>query len=340
MRFFLFFACVIHAGNWAHGCEIKFTPPMVYVEFGGSTSANCKALCNNTEGIGWESSFGGTGLKQGLTTLDVNLKDVNDWNTAPKCYILLSNGVQDIVPLPITVYKMPKKVFMSKPPSPLMADNEYHLLKCSVHDVAPVNRLVISWHKGDKMVYEMKFEGADRRPVNKSVETTIIIDAEDNGKKVWCEVKLDFPADQRPQPMQSEKHELTVYYPPTFTEPENETLENVVGTKISLNCTATGNPTPVYKWDFADSTLKGMPKQNATGSIFTLDFRTPVVYKCVASNAAGERTKYFHLNQPEGNYTTMAALLGVFLTLGAVIIIIGAIFVTRNGSCALPRTIY
>uniref|UniRef100_A0A3B5QFS9 Intercellular adhesion molecule 3 n=1 Tax=Xiphophorus maculatus TaxID=8083 RepID=A0A3B5QFS9_XIPMA len=248
-------------------CHIRFTPPMVYVVFGGSTSANCRTTCNNTDGIGWESSFGGTGLIEGRSTLDVNLVKVNDWSTEPKCYTVYSDGTQDILALPITIYSNstdPKRV------STRTGNHEYHLLQCSVFDVAPVNRLVISWHKGDEMVYEQKLEGTDRRPVNKSVEATVDIVAEDNGKKVWCEAKLDLPAEQNP---------------PTFTEPKNETLENVVGTKISLNCTATGNPTPVYKWNFADPTLKGMQGQNATGSIFTLEFRTPVVYKCVASNA-------------------------------------------------------
>ncbi|XP_043955517.1 uncharacterized protein LOC122821547 [Gambusia affinis] len=340
MRLFLFFAFMIYAGKRAHGCETVFTPPMVYVKFGGSASANCRTTCNNTDGIGWESSFGGTGLIEGLSTLDVNLSNVNDWMTAPKCYIAYSNGEQHIVPLPITIYKMPEKVFMPKPPTPLIADGEYHLLQCSVHDVAPVNRLHISWHKGDEIFYEQSFEGIDRRPANKSVETTVEIVAEDNGKKVWCEARLDLPAEQSPQPMKSELHVLTVYYKPNFTEPENETLENVVGAKISLNCTATGNPTPVYKWHFSEPTLEGMQEQNATGSIFTLDFRTPVVYKCVASNVAGERIKYFHLNKPEGNCNTRKALLGVFLTLGVVIIIIGGVFGTRSGSCAIPRTIY
>ncbi|XP_014838897.1 PREDICTED: intercellular adhesion molecule 3-like [Poecilia mexicana] len=340
MRLFLFFAFMIYAGKRAHGCGMKFTPPMVYLEFGGSTVANCNTSCSSVDGIGWESSFGGTGLKEGLTTLDVNLDNVNDWETEPKCYTVFSNGSQDSQKLPITIYKMPTKVSMPKPLSPLMADDKYHLLKCSVFDVAPVNRLIISWYKGDKMFHEQKFEGTDRHPVNRSVEATVDIVAEDNRKKVWCEAKLDLPAKQRPQPMRSELHELTVYYPPTLTEPKNETLENVTGTKISLNCTATGNPTPHYEWHFANSTLKWTRDQNATGPILTLDFRTPGVWKCVASNVVDKTTKYFHLNKPKDNYTTMAALLGVFLTLGIVIIILGAVFVTRSGSCTIPRTIY
>lgn len=109
---------------------------------------------------------------------------------------------------------------MPKPLTPLMADSEYHLLQCSVFDVAPVNRLVISWHKGDEMVYEQKFEGTDRHPVNKSVEATVDIVAEDNGKKVWCEAKLDLPAEQSPQPMRSELHELTVYCKFKYSLPE------------------------------------------------------------------------------------------------------------------------
>ncbi|XP_047212656.1 vascular cell adhesion protein 1-like [Girardinichthys multiradiatus] len=342
MRFFVFLIFIVWTGKSAHSCKIEFHPPLVFVKFGGSTIANCDAsLCSNVEGIGWESPFGGTGLVEGLSTLNVNLQNVKEWNTKPQCYIVLSDDTQMSENLPITVYKMPKKVSMPKPISPMKATGPGYVLQCDVEDVAPANRLIITLYKGNETIYEQNPKGEDLLPVNKSLQTTVNVVAEDHGKEVWCEARLNFsPAEQSPPPMRSESHVLTVYYPPTFTEPKNETLEISFGKTISLNCSATGNPTPVYSWHFADPTQEGIQKQNVTGPILTEDFRVSGVYSCTASNAAGGTTKYFNINKPSRNWTTIAIILAVFLTLGAVLFIGGAIFVTKNGTFSFQRGIY
>ncbi|MED6289951.1 hypothetical protein CHARACLAT_008181 [Characodon lateralis] len=342
MRFFVFLTFILWAGKSAHSCEIEFHPPLVFVEFGGSATANCDAsLCSNIAGIGWESQYGGTGLVDGKSTLNVTLKNVKEWNTKPQCYVVFSNDAQITKNLPITVYKMPKKVSMPKPISPMKATGPGYVLHCDVEDVAPANRLIITWYKGNEMIYEQNREGHNPLPVNESLQTTVNVVAEDHGKEVWCEARLNFsPAKQSPPPMRSVSHVLTVFYPPNFTEPKNETLEISFGKTISLNCTATGNPTPVYSWHFADPTQEGIQKQNVTGPILTEDFRVSGVYSCTASNAAGETTKYFNINKPSSNWTTLTVILAVFATLGAVLFIGGAIFMTQNGTFSFQRGIY
>ncbi|KAM4716949.1 vascular cell adhesion protein 1-like [Anableps anableps] len=343
MRLFLFFIFILYAGKRALACEIEFDPKEVFVKFGGSASAICKTSgCNSATGMGWESSYGGTGLEEGVSTLELKIEKIVEWTVEPKCYIAFSNDEQKTEKLPMTIYKMPEKVSMPKPTTPMKVTGEYYLIQCDVVDVAPANKLVISWYKGNEKISEKRLEDPSRKPVNESFQSTIEVLPEDNGKKVWCEAKLNLPAEQSPPPMRSEAHVLTVFYPPTFTEPKNKTLEIDAGTEISLNCTATGNPIPVYSWHFKHPTEGEIQRQNVTGPIFTVtpEFRVSGVYSCVASNNVGKTTKYFILNKPKGNLTTMAVLLGVFLALGAVIIIVGAIFVTENGSCAFQKGIY
>lgn len=78
---------------------------------------------------------------------------------------------------------------------------------------------------------------------------------------------------------------------PTFTKPENETFELSARNKIMLNCTATGNPMPVYSWGFAHPIQQ--TKKNDSQLILTPSIRLPGTYNCTASNSQGSSTKYF-----------------------------------------------
>uniref|UniRef100_A0A3Q2NPF4 Ig-like domain-containing protein n=1 Tax=Fundulus heteroclitus TaxID=8078 RepID=A0A3Q2NPF4_FUNHE len=279
---------------------MKLDPPMVFVEYGGSTSVNCStSSCNNVEGIGWEYSSGGTGLKEGVSTVELKIDEAKDWLTTPQCYVW-ADGIQKMKRLPITIYKMPKKVSMPKPRSPMYTTGGSELLQCDVEDVAPVDRLVISWYKENKMIFQRASEEKGKVPVNESLQPSIEVDAADDGAEVWCEAKLNLTG-QSPAPMRSKFHVLTVFYPPTFANPENETHDIYVGTKISLNCSATGNPAPVYSWHFADPTQKWIHKHNEIEPILTLGFKASGVYSCTASNVAGRVTKYFYANRVQGN---------------------------------------
>uniref|UniRef100_A0A3Q2NPE5 Ig-like domain-containing protein n=1 Tax=Fundulus heteroclitus TaxID=8078 RepID=A0A3Q2NPE5_FUNHE len=200
MRLLVYFTFVLCAGKQAHSCEIKLDPPVVFVEYGGSTSVNCSTLsCNNVEGMGWESSSGGIGLKEGVSSLELKIDEVKDWLTTPQCYVWV-DGVQRIERLPITIYKMPKKVSMPKPRSPMYTTGGSELLQCDVEDVAPADRLVISWYKGNKMIVNRTSEDKSKVPVNESLQASIEVDAADDGAKVWCEATLNLPG-QSPAPI-------------------------------------------------------------------------------------------------------------------------------------------
>lgn len=75
------------------------------MEFEGSVTVNCNtSSCNNMVGIGWESPLGGTGLQEGVSSLDLEIDVVNEWNAEPKCYVVLGDDKQIIKKLPFTVY--------------------------------------------------------------------------------------------------------------------------------------------------------------------------------------------------------------------------------------------
>uniref|UniRef100_A0A3Q2NPJ2 Ig-like domain-containing protein n=1 Tax=Fundulus heteroclitus TaxID=8078 RepID=A0A3Q2NPJ2_FUNHE len=294
------------------GSLFQLDPPVVFVEYGGSTSVNCSTLsCNNVEGMGWESSSGGIGLKEGVSSLELKIDEVKDWLTTPQCYVWV-DGVQRIERLPITIYKMPKKVSMPKPRSPMYTTGGSELLQCDVEDVAPADRLVISWYKGNKMIVNRTSEDKSKVPVNESLQASIEVDAADDGAKVWCEATLNLPG-QSPAP---------IILFPLYQDMTS------LSTEISLNCSATGNPAPAYRWHFADPTLEGPQKQDEIGPILTSDFKVTGVYSCRASNAVAERTKYFTINKTPGKYITIECT--VFL------ILLFADFVHNFPCCCFP----
>uniref|UniRef100_A0A3Q2GJE1 Ig-like domain-containing protein n=1 Tax=Cyprinodon variegatus TaxID=28743 RepID=A0A3Q2GJE1_CYPVA len=309
INIYLVYVQCVPVGKSARSCEIKFNPPKVFVEYGGSAAASCYiSQCNDVAGMGWESSFGGTGLKEGISTLNTTFDKVTDWNVEPKCFVSFLNDEQDIQKLPFTVYKMPDKVSMSKPKDPMRATSSYDL-QCDIKDVAPANSLVIRWYKGNKIIHEQKSTRQDRSPFDETFTTTLKVAVEDNGEEVWCEARLKFvPEEQTDCP-------LTFYFfplllsmisclssdPPCFIKPQSEMLSICTSSKSSLNCTAIGNPTPVYSWTFTGTTQEGIQEKNETGPVLTLESQLPGVYSCTATNAVGKTTKYFHLITVQGN---------------------------------------
>lgn len=67
-------------------CPIELSPPSVVVRYGDSVSINCSALTNQTSGISWESTEGGTGLKI-ASPLTWTVERLTDWNVDLFCSI-------------------------------------------------------------------------------------------------------------------------------------------------------------------------------------------------------------------------------------------------------------
>lgn len=77
--------------------------------------------------------------------------------------------------------------------------------------------------------------------------------------------------------------------PPTFLSPEPEVLDYIVGDEITLNCTAMGNPAPVYSWQSSHPIQERMEDEAALTSSSLL----PGTYTCTASNALEKKSKQF-----------------------------------------------
>lgn len=323
-------------------CPIELNPPTAVVRFGDPFSANCSTSSNQTEGMGWESPVGGVALTNFVSSLPFKIDSVREWVVDSKCFVNLLNGDQCSQPLPLTVYKMPDRVSMS-PPSQMgpMAEGAKYSVQCDIVNVAPARNLSVHWHKGKEILYTETFNESGKYPVNKLSVLNLTAHRDDNGTHIWCEAKLNiWPTGPRLPSVQSESHEVIVFYPPTFTQPANETLELPAGGKIILNCTATGNPMPVYSWHFPHPIQLTSKDQTTNQSILTPSIQLPGTYNCTVSNAQGTNTKYFTVIEAKRNRTTFAALVGVFVFLGALLVIGGLYFVTPEGTFSFSKGSY
>ncbi|XP_010775768.1 cell adhesion molecule 3-like isoform X1 [Notothenia coriiceps] len=315
-------------------CEIEFSPPNVVVRFGDPFSLNCSSTSNQIDSMGWEAIYGtGTGIQFGVSSVALKIDSVKDWQMEPQCFVNLENGVQCSETLNFTVYKMPDFISQPSQMDP-MVEGEKYRLQCDIVDVTPIRHLFVVWHIGNSIIYEHSFTDNTTFPVNTSSVLNLTAQRGYNGAQVWCEAKMIFsPPVQSLPTIQSKPQKLIVLYSPTFTTPENETFELSARNKIMLNCTATGNPMPVYSWGFAHPIQQ--TKKNDSQLILTPSIRLPGTYNCTASNTQGSSTKYFTVIEAPSSHpgTTAGILIALFL---AIIFILGCVVYhkQRNSSAA------
>lgn len=267
-------------------CPVKLNPSRAAVRFKDHFSAICISTSNQTESMGWESTNGGVALTEDVTSLPLNISSVTDWKLEPKCYINFQDGEQCLSHLTVTVYKMPDSVSMSEP-SELIEGKNYHM-QCDIENVAPAKYLSVHWHKGSKIFHTETFEDFSATPVNKTSVINVTARGDDDGTSIWCEARLSFwPNAPSPSPIQSKSHQVTVLYSPTFSSPANEVLELKAGTKIELNCTARGNPMPVYSWTLPHDIQRRMKNQSTKQPILTPSFELPgpIPVRCLIARA-------------------------------------------------------
>ncbi|XP_034750323.1 hemicentin-1-like [Etheostoma cragini] len=275
--------------------EISMSPPEVVVRFGDPFSVICSSPSNRTQSMGWESPYGtGIGLKDRASSVSLKIDSMKIWELKPLCFINLNvNHQQCLQTLSVTVYKMPDSVSMSQPSQtgPMVEGKKYRM-QCDIVNVAPVGNLSVYWHKGNEIIYTEAFNKTSPSPANAASVFNLTAQRSDNGTQIWCEAKLEFsPSVPNLTAIRSKSHELVVLYSPTFTEPENETMHLEAGSKIILNCTATGNPMPVYSWHFPQPIQQTNINENEP--ILAPSFELPGNYTCTASNTQGTRTKTF-----------------------------------------------
>uniref|UniRef100_A0A669CAY9 Ig-like domain-containing protein n=1 Tax=Oreochromis niloticus TaxID=8128 RepID=A0A669CAY9_ORENI len=259
-------------------CSLELSPPRVVVRFGDSFSANCTSSSDQTEGIGWESPYGGVDLTLGVSSLLFKIDSVPEWEIGPICYVNSRDGDQCTEVLPVTVYKMPDSVSLKNLST--VEEGQQFAIQCDVVNVAPARHLSVLWHKGNYIMKSEIFDESSPSPVSKSSVLTLTAHRDDDGAEIWCEAKLNlWPEEQGPPPVRSENLEMTV------------------GSKISLNCTARGNPIPSYHWEFPNFTQVWNRSHDVNHPILTPSSKFPGIYTCTASNSQGTVTKYFIITE-------------------------------------------
>lgn len=310
------------------------TPSSVVVQFGDGFTVDCNSTTTDIEGMGWESDYKGTGLIE-EPHVQLKIEKVDKWAINSKCFINLNNGTQCPEILPITVYKMPDSVSVTPNTIQTMEEHKDYEFRCAVADVAPVKKVVVTWYKNDTVVKTSPLSAETGvEPADRLSNYTFRAQQSDNGAKLMCEAKFDFgPTGPILQPVLSTPLDLQVLYQPFFEKSEVETVEVSGNRKITLDCTAQGNPTPQYRWQVPQ------PIQEKVGSEPILDLKGPFsgTYNCTASNSQGSSVKQFVITDAPRDFTVLAAVVGVVATLGVLLLISGPFIVTKDGTFSLNK---
>ncbi|XP_054463215.1 hemicentin-1-like [Anoplopoma fimbria] len=274
------------------GCSLILKPSRVVVGFGEPVSVSCEAA-RPVRVLGWESAISAAHTQQELS-VQWKVDSLIDWIEEPICYgVFFTAPRQCEEKLNLVLYKTPDSVSIRpvNHSGPMVAGKEYQLL-CEVQNIAPVQYLTLRWYKGQTEVYNHSFSDlTSSSPVQVSSVLMVTPTKAENGAQYRCVAELELgPEGPRPPPsVTSEPLNASVYFPPTFLSPDPEVLDLVVGAEMTLDCTATGNPTPVYSWQSSHPTEERMEDEAALTSASLL----PGTYICTASNTLEKKSKQF-----------------------------------------------
>lgn len=301
-----------------------FSPSHLVVRHGDPTSATCtvcKEKCHDKQ-IGLEKSLG-TQSTNG-TTITWKVPRLTEWDTSALCYYNYNSSKQCCTVLPVTVYHPPVRVSLRfvTHSGPLIVNHTY-TVECIVEDVAPVKNLIVSFHKGDTLLEQSKFDSEVKKPVTKAVTLDINPSREDDGAQYWCKARLDLGpgGPEHPPVVESENITSTVYYMPYQDRPSHSDPVIVTsGYPFQLNCSAMGNPSLTYNWTFPS-----LVSHVDSGSDFTVNSATFAhggQYTCTVFNDLGFLHVTFNV-QVQVDY--MPIIIGVvvaFIALAALTCII------------------
>ncbi|KPP57002.1 hypothetical protein Z043_125325, partial [Scleropages formosus] len=147
-----------------------------------------------------------------------------------------------------------------------LVERRQHRLVCEVQNVAPIQNLMVKWYKGIEVVNITLYSGESKTPVNVSSTFLITPNRTDDGTQYKCVAELHLgPEGRQPPPaVESEPFRVTVHYAPSLISSSSEVMEVRKGEKVTLNCTAQGNPPPVYSWNTSH-----LQKMDWNKSVFT-----------------------------------------------------------------------
>ncbi|KAM9746439.1 transmembrane and immunoglobulin domain-containing protein 1-like [Menidia menidia] len=274
------------------GCSLILKPSRVVVGFGEAVSVSCEAA-RPVRVLGWESAISATHTQEDQS-VQWKVDSLIDWIEEPICYGVFHTAPRQCEEkLNLVLYKTPDSVSINQVnhTGPMVEGKEYTLL-CEVQNIAPVQYLTLRWYRGQTEVYKHSFSDlTSSSPVQVSSTLVITPTKAENGAVYKCVAELELgPEGPQPPPtVSSDSLTSSVYFPPIFLSPDTEILDWTLGAEITLNCSATGNPAPIYSWESSQPIQDKMEGEE----IVTTSSLLPGTYTCTASNTLEKKSKQF-----------------------------------------------
>uniref|UniRef100_A0A8C9TS95 Intercellular adhesion molecule 1-like n=1 Tax=Scleropages formosus TaxID=113540 RepID=A0A8C9TS95_SCLFO len=305
-------------GTGADDCPIEIDPPAVVVKYGDPVSVNCTVFTEHV-GMGWVAKQNLVPNQPGVQSLLWTVENLTVWDINPQCFANFEGVPQCLKKVSVTVYKTPDSVSISSENhTSSLVERRQHRLVCEVQNVAPIQNLMVKWYKGIEVVNITLYSGESKTPVNVSSTFLITPNRTDDGTQYKCvaELHLGPEGPQPPPAVESEPFRVTVHYAPSLISSSSEVMEVRKGEKVTLNCTAQGNPPPVYSWNTSH-----LQKMDWNKSVFTFSFLAPGTYICTADNYLGLKRKQFTIQHKPVSQRTFWIIVIVGVIVAFVLII-------------------
>lgn len=231
-----------------------FTPSTLVVKYGGSTSATCVACEDACLGHKYdlEVAVGSRKRHPNSTTVTWIVANMTQWDTYAWCYYNTDSDTQCCTILNVIVFHPPESVSMSilNHTGPMFEHEEY-TLQCTVRNVAPVEKLAVTFYMGLKELGRVTSKATMKEPITETFILNLNASKEDDGAGLWCQAQLELGPSGPQPPLITVSQEVpaTVYYGPDLDDPATpQPISVTEGRTLQLNCSAVGNPPPSYTW--------------------------------------------------------------------------------------------
>lgn len=259
------------------------------VEFGHPLIVNCSSSCVATR-IFIEGTKGYNVTKQPQWVAH-SYSTILMWSLQMYCTAICSSGESDAQNTIIPVYN--RELNITSPPEVLEINTTY-TLECTGPRVNPINKLILKWQRGNKIIETNSTEENGISHEDKRLRNVLQFTARttDDGQVYTCVAEVDLGSNTTLQ-ITNSSVTLQTYREPRSTmisvnnQSSTESPVHVAsGDSITLVCDTLGNPEPTLKWEYPESTNIAI-NSSAVLYISEATMENNGIYKCTASNKYG-----------------------------------------------------
>lgn len=237
-------------------CPLQITPESMVLEYNSERkTATCEAQTASTNVLEmfWQDN---RRIKNSSLEWVV---DTHNWDQIPVCNGTFQGIGSCSKRLDVVLYKQPDSVSIRVEGghTALKEDNIYTLV-CEVTSVAPAEKVLVRWFKGNESFTPPDKVHAScnrcnvietKSNVNMRFSTSMALNRTHNGVEFSCEAALNLSIKPQLLPIMSSPLNITVHYPPTINKTKLlSTVPVFSGFAEDLTCEADGNPRPEIRW--------------------------------------------------------------------------------------------